>query len=520
MEARIASLLLEKEALQETNEKLLKTIARLKDGKSSSPNYLPIKKRHSKSKHHPKKRSSTNFFGTRILGTSRQKHSFQFSTSKDDTGTPISEMKEQLSFPAQLPPLGKPHERVVSIDPTTVKDLKYSGTQIHFIVPVVENTAEKSDALNAMRKRMQIRAAKVKTAHQRKIEAEEQKKVDRQLEIQELREAQKQRKEQEMVKREKRKKRKKGHIKVPSGGHIQSRQPSTLGIAAMISGEYAYATAIPSVDEENSSEDDENEVLKSGLTDYMENIDIEDDENKADEEKCNGYVCTRICVQGYILLCAFYREIPEIKDIQYSAHAMNDIMVGLLSISDDEDDNDGIAVDDECKQRKSQQRLDTVVFHDLLPDNTTETLLIADISVKRASKNSYLPSPNSSSLALPVSSSPADSDNDSEVSPSPRKNRPKKRYRPEQLKKVTRVERFESPLYPYEMTFAEKLRSKDEYLQLMQWKLCIGCKVQLKQQQLQGIVKYVGDAHFIYGYVIGMEIIGNSGGKHSGVVDV
>jgi len=63
---------------------------------------------------------------------------------------------------------------------------------------------------------------------------------------------------------------------------------------------------------------------------------------------------------------------------------------------------------------------------------------------------------------------------------------------------------------------AEAKRAKEERKIIQQMKLHIGAKILIRPLDRKGIIKYIGQAHFIYGYVIGLELLDNAHGKHTG----
>ena len=92
----------------------------------------------------------------------------------------------------------------------------------------------------------------------------------------------------------------------------------------------------------------------------------------------------------------------------------------------------------------------------------------------------------------------------------------KKSGKKKKKKKKKRAGDMELPLYKEPLTLAERKRHKQEKALLKRMELQIGDKVQLKRGDRKGIVKYIGQAHWVYGYVIGLELFDNSNGKHSG----
>lgn len=93
----------------------------------------------------------------------------------------------------------------------------------------------------------------------------------------------------------------------------------------------------------------------------------------------------------------------------------------------------------------------------------------------------------------------------------------KARKKPKKKKKL-RASDLELPLYKDTLTLAERKRGKQEKKLLKRMELQIGDKIQLKRGDRKGIVRYIGPAHWVYGYVIGIELVDNSQGKHSGNV--
>ena len=74
----------------------------------------------------------------------------------------------------------------------------------------------------------------------------------------------------------------------------------------------------------------------------------------------------------------------------------------------------------------------------------------------------------------------------------------------------------------YQIHFAIVHKDCDEYYEKENaiytvWLL--GLKIELKQKQLKGIVKYIGEVHFTHGILIGIEIHGNTPVKNSGHID-
>merc|ERR1712228_236610 len=87
------------------------------------------------------------------------------------------------------------------------------------------------------------------------------------------------------------------------------------------------------------------------------------------------------------------------------------------------------------------------------------------------------------------------------------------------LKKATLYTRFELPLYILELNVAQKKKQKDEKRMIRDMGLQLGYKVQLKQQNMKGTIKFIGSVHFTYGVIVGLEMTGNGNGKHQGDID-
>merc|ERR1712130_75196 len=87
------------------------------------------------------------------------------------------------------------------------------------------------------------------------------------------------------------------------------------------------------------------------------------------------------------------------------------------------------------------------------------------------------------------------------------------------LKKTTNYTRFETPLYILPLNIAEKKKEKDGKRIIRNMGLQIGYKVQLKQKNMKGVVKFIGEVHFTFGVIVGLEMDGNGKGKHSGDID-
>merc|ERR1719362_737114 len=47
----------------------------------------------------------------------------------------------------------------------------------------------------------------------------------------------------------------------------------------------------------------------------------------------------------------------------------------------------------------------------------------------------------------------------------------------------------------------------------------MGYKVELKQKNMKGTIKFIGSVHFTYGVVVGLEMTGNGNGNHQGDMD-
>jgi len=88
----------------------------------------------------------------------------------------------------------------------------------------------------------------------------------------------------------------------------------------------------------------------------------------------------------------------------------------------------------------------------------------------------------------------------------------KKRSKP----KIYNVSELELPFYRGKLTVAEMKRGQEEKKIIRKMKLHVGDKVLVKPHDRKGVVKYIGQVHFVYGYVIGLELLENLHGKNSG----
>jgi len=72
------------------------------------------------------------------------------------------------------------------------------------------------------------------------------------------------------------------------------------------------------------------------------------------------------------------------------------------------------------------------------------------------------------------------------------------------------------PFYRGNLSVAEAKRGKEERKIIEQLKLHVGDKILIRPLDRKGIIKYIGQVHFTYGYVIGLELLETAHGKHSG----
>eukprot|EP01084_Bolivina_argentea_P013088 24506_1 len=87
------------------------------------------------------------------------------------------------------------------------------------------------------------------------------------------------------------------------------------------------------------------------------------------------------------------------------------------------------------------------------------------------------------------------------------------------LKKTTPYIKFETPLYILSLNVAEAKKLKDEKRLIRDLGLQLGYKVLLKQKNMKATIKFIGQVHFTYGFVVGLEMSGNGNGKHGGDMD-
>ena len=86
-------------------------------------------------------------------------------------------------------------------------------------------------------------------------------------------------------------------------------------------------------------------------------------------------------------------------------------------------------------------------------------------------------------------------------------------------KKYKHYTELDKPYYKGLISIAHIKKERDDIRQIQVLNLKIGCKIELKEKSLRGIIKYIGAVHFTHGIVIGIEIAGNTPGKNSGHLD-
>ena len=85
-------------------------------------------------------------------------------------------------------------------------------------------------------------------------------------------------------------------------------------------------------------------------------------------------------------------------------------------------------------------------------------------------------------------------------------------------KKVVAVENLQPPMYPEVLNIAEMKCTQMEKTKILRYKMQVGAKVKLKHREQTGVIKYVGEAVFVWGFVIGLELEKNWKGLHNGTV--
>ncbi len=85
------------------------------------------------------------------------------------------------------------------------------------------------------------------------------------------------------------------------------------------------------------------------------------------------------------------------------------------------------------------------------------------------------------------------------------------------LKKTTQYIKFDTPLYILPLNVAKHRKRKDKKRLIrdlgLNLGLNLGYKVLLKQKNMKGVIKFIGQVHFTYGFVVGLEMSGNGNGN-------